>query len=180
MLGQRGGNAHQNGVVFRETGKICCRGESLLSRSLNLRGWNAEDVGLAGLEIRYFLGIDIEASDIEPGFGQEQRQRQPDVTESDDSNSCRAGLKTVKPLLRNLGQNKRTRIRHVPIIASGPMELRIGQGTPLKQFSGANCTKVESTARGFARDTEVHIELQAAGRTPGLLVGMAMVILESP
>jgi hypothetical protein len=85
----------------------------MMMASLNLLFRNAENIGPARFQVRHFISIDIEARYFKTGLGKKQRKRQPNISESNDSDLGCAALKALEALLGNLGQDDLVRSQHV-------------------------------------------------------------------
>ncbi len=84
MLRERRGDAHVDGVHALERAEVRRRGEVTgADQRPHDGGRHVLDVGLAGQELPDPGFVDVDAGDVEAGLGEFDRQRQPDVAQSD-------------------------------------------------------------------------------------------------
>ena len=96
ILVEGGGNADDDGVHGGDLRVIGGGGEAGLLRPLDVLRKNADDVGVAGIELADLVECDVEAGDAEFFFAEQQCQRQADVSHAHDAD---AGLPGCDPLL---------------------------------------------------------------------------------
>ena len=101
VLGERSGNAHDDGVHVCKAREVVGGAKSLLERTLNLRHRYAENVGSTGLKVVHFFGVNVESSDFESCLGKKQREGQTDISESDDSDFGSSRVDAVHSLPGN-------------------------------------------------------------------------------
>ena len=99
MFGQRSGDAQDDRVHIGQPREVGGRLQTLGARRLYLGVLDAEDVRPPGFKVGDLLLVDVEASDLESGSGEQQRQRQSNISQADDSDVCGAAFQAVEALL---------------------------------------------------------------------------------
>src|SRR5687768_12087114 len=81
------GNANDDRIAFRQVVEVyCCAQALVIDEGLDGRRFDVPDVGNAGVYLVCFSGVNFKTDSLIARSGKLSEQRQPDITQSYDSN----------------------------------------------------------------------------------------------